>query len=118
MFEIDRNIVVIKAREPFLQWINALPGSEGEVSFADLRCDCTTYLVPVSEDPEHILEYVYERFAEVFEGELESWTPDANLWPQERGLEVFKRWFTLEYHSVIYDMVDEEVEDEMDDFFD
>jgi hypothetical protein len=31
---------------------------------------------------------------------------DEDRWPQKRTLTLFKKWFSLDFHSVVEDMVD------------
>jgi hypothetical protein len=34
------------------------------------------------------------------------WFNDETTWPQDRGLEVFRRWFDFRYHPVLVDLCD------------
>lgn len=38
----------------------------------------------------------------LFEAELEGWYTDPSLWPQERSVELFRKWCTFELHSLAY----------------
>jgi hypothetical protein len=48
----------------------------------------------------------------VFELELDGWHTDESVWPQNRTLAMFKEWFHIELHSIVEDLVDDEIVDE------
>jgi hypothetical protein len=43
---INRSVAVIKPKQPFLDWLNALPDSEQPFTLTDLQTDCTVLLLP------------------------------------------------------------------------
>ena len=42
----------------------------------------------------------------IFEAELSSWYTEPSLWPVDRSPDEFNRWFSLEYHSMTWDVFD------------
>jgi hypothetical protein len=48
-----------------------------------------------------------ERCAEIFTEQLAGWFNDETTWPQDRGLEVFRRWFDFQYHSMLVNLCDD-----------
>lgn len=109
MYIIDRNLAVIKPKQPFLDWLRGIPGNEVELTLEQLRIDCTALLVPEFEEPEDAVSFIDEIGVELFEAELGSWIDDAKLWPKDRSLQAFWTWFDVEIHSTVVDLVDEEV---------
>jgi len=101
---IDRGVLVVKAKEPFREWISFLPDPD-HITIKEINDDCAAYLIPGFEDDqerERILEKVY---SEIFVEQLSDWCTDEVRWPQSRTLTLFKRWFELEFHSVVEDLV-------------
>ena len=106
---VNRGVLIVRPRQPFLDWAAQLddsglvPNFEGEE---------TAYLVPEFEnddDAERILRLVY---SEVFERELYSWHTDESAWPKNRGLAVFRKWFEIERHSIVEDLCDFQLVDD------
>jgi hypothetical protein len=98
---LNRGALIIRPSEPYIAWARAVfedapaPSPDGEQ---------TVYLVPDDEagrGVDWILRQVWE---EVFERELEAWCTDKSTWPRKRTLAMFRKWFRVEYHSVIEDL--------------
>jgi len=110
---VNRSAVVAKARKPFLEWLYSLPDQEeAETTLADINRDSSVYLLPivwVQGEENGIME---ECYSEIFKMELYKWWTDENDWPPDRTLEMFNKWFDLEFYSVIEDLVDGPLSDE------
>ena len=105
---VDRGVLVVKAKEPFREWISSLPASD-HITIKEINDDCTAYIIPEFEDDherERILKKVY---SDIFEEQLFDWCIDEGRWPQRRSLALFRRWFELEFHSVVEDLVEGEL---------
>jgi hypothetical protein len=89
-----------------------------EFTLNEIQEDCTTLLIPdfVNMDS---LDYILEPMkTSIFESELSDWYTDPGLWPENRSAEEFSKWFTLEYHSMVFDILDlpiRSLDDEDDD---
>lgn len=104
MFEIDRIAVVIRPTAKMLEWLNGCPAQHDHLTIQNLRRDCIVLLIPEFDGPKQASEYIKTIFEPIFEAELISWGIPENLWPKERNLELFKVWFDIEFHSMIYDV--------------
>ncbi len=105
---VNRSVLIVKAKEPFRQWLLSLPDPE-DASLAEINEDNSVYLIPEYEDnteKEKVLKMVY---AEIFEEQLDGWWRDEKDWPKDRNLRLFKKWFDVEFHSVVIDLVDNEL---------
>jgi len=109
MYVIDRNLPVIKPKQPFLEWLRKTPGHEVDLTLDQLRIDCTALLIPEFEEPEDAVSFIDEIAIELFEAELGSWVDDATHWPKDRSLAAFWSWFDVEIHGTVVDLVDEEM---------
>jgi len=106
---VNRAVLIIKAKEPFRKWISELPDSE-EITINDINMDCTAYLIPEYDDDrqrDRILKNVHQ---DIFEGQLNEWCTNEDMWPQKRTFAMFKKWFELEYHPVVDDLGNNELD--------
>jgi len=108
---LNRSVLIVKAKEPFRQWINSLPDPD-DVSLDELNEDTTAYLVPEYDDDSQRDRILSKIFKDIFEEQLDDWWQDEKDWPVKRDLRTFKKWLDLEYHSVVIDIVDAELIDE------
>ncbi len=110
MYFVDRAVAVIKPKQPFADWLNAVPDNDMDLSLDSLRADSTVILIPEFEEPEEGVAYIDEIFETLFQMELSSWYDDENLWPQDRSLKTFWEWFDVEIHSMVIDSLDDALE--------
>lgn len=109
MFEIDRSLIVLRPKQPFLDWVQAVAYEEG-LTLEEIREDPAAYLIPEFESDEEqtaILKWCYEF---LFEALLESWYTDPDVWPKDRSLEMFLEWFDVEFQSLVFDLIDEPIQ--------
>ena len=108
---LNRAVLVVRPKQPFLDWAAQLddsglvPNVEGEQ---------TVYLIPQFDDDDEGQKVLHRVFAEVFERELFGWHTDEAAWPRKRNLTLFRKWFTVELHSVVEDLCDFELVDDED----
>ena len=110
MFEVNRTVLVVKPKQPFLAWAHSLDDESKDLTLERLREDCTAYLVPeIQYDSEQrqVLEWCFEL---LFEEELEGWHTEPKDWPQDRNLEMFLEWFEVEFHSLVFDLCDYQIQ--------
>lgn len=102
---INRGVIVIKPKQPFLDWLNQLSNEEDEESYEldDLREDCTTVLIPDLPSLEEMEAFINPLKPDLFEQELANYAEDARDWPDDVTARAFDEWFDLEVHSMVYD---------------
>jgi hypothetical protein len=103
MSEINRSLVILKPKRPFLDWARALDEDDKDLTLEQLAEDSTAYLIPElwqDADEETFLKSSYDI---LFEEQLEGWTDEAD-WPQQRDLKMFLDWFEVEFHSLVFDL--------------
>ena len=103
MNTINRQVAVIKPKKPYVDWINSLPGTDEPLSIESLNKDCTVLLLPNFDDDEESLKFIKNIYRSIFEIELDSWCTDENFWPKNRDYNIFDQWFTIEFHSEVFD---------------
>ena len=104
MFEIDRIAAVIKPTAKMLHFLNKCPSVEENINLTNLRKDCIVLLIPDFSGPKQATEYIKTIYSGIFDAELVSWGIPKEEWPSDRTLEMFKEWFDIEFHSMIYDV--------------
>ena len=110
---INRCAITVRARESFLDWLNALPDPvSGDTTLEEVNSELHVYLLPdygYDDEREGLLAQFHDI---IFERELDGWWTDETDWPQERNLEMFTQWFDVEFHSIVEDLVDAPLIDE------
>lgn len=66
---------------------------------------------------EQVEQWVMQRWRWFFEEQLGDWLTDPELWPEKRTPQVFRQFFDVEIHSMIFDVSGKalEIEDWSDD---
>ena len=113
-FTINRSLVILRHRQPFLDWLmSADPNPPKHLTLADLEEDSDAFLIPgeptVANQAEAV-KWVEKRWSVLFEHVLSDWLTDEELWPQNRTLKLFRQWFTVEYRSMVWDLSNDPLE--------
>ena len=111
MYAVNRSAVVIKMKQPYLEWTNSLPDSD-DMTLDRLNRENNIYLVQEYDTPAHLESIIKSIYSEIFEAELEAWYRDLELWPKARDYKTFKKWFDVKAHSMVFDMLDQDVGEE------
>lgn len=102
---LNRCVVIVKAKEPFLEWLKGLPDA-CDFGMDVVNDDNTAYLLPDYEDDRKRDRILSRYFGLIFEERLAAWWTEEKDWPSKRDLRTFKRWFDIEFHSIVLDLVD------------
>ena len=102
---INRCALIIRAKEPFLQWVNSLP-NPANITLEQINSDTSAYLLPDFEDDQERAVLVKQFFPLIFEEQLSGWWTNEPDWPAKRDFALFKKWFDVEFHSTVFDLVD------------
>jgi hypothetical protein len=107
---INRNLFIIKPKQPFAAWINNHFDLDITVTLDEIHQDCTVYLIPDMYGEEDAREYIQNWKVLILEMALNSWYTDPTTWPQNRTPEMADLWLNLEYHSMVIDLEDAVIE--------
>jgi len=99
---LNRCLVTIKAKKPFREWLLSLPDPCDE-TIAEINEDSSVYLIPEYNDDEARDEILKGSFDMIFEDQLADWWTREDDWPQNRNLKMFKKCFSVEFHSTVED---------------
>jgi len=108
-FTINRHVVILMPKQPMLDWIKRVDPDLPNMTLEELRLDQNAFMVPDTldgqEDAEKWVERRWQMFFEVY---LNEWYTEDKWWPQKRTRKMFKEWFEVQYHSMVWDLVPEE----------
>ncbi len=104
MFQVDRVAAVVRPTEKMMNWLKKQSGYQENAAVSPQK-DCTVLLIPQFEGPGQATAYIKEMAQAIFEGELASWDINPDIWPKDRSYPAFTQWFSVEYHSLVYDLV-------------
>ena len=113
---IDRAAVMLKYKSPAIEWINEVDpvNDDPRITSEDVNSERTVYLIrdEDGDDPSVLQEWIKLNYKILFENELEGWYVDENLWPKNRTLKLFHKWFGIECHTIIEDTVGAPINDD------
>ena len=109
---IDQGVAVIKPKQPMVDWVKGAVPLDRPLSLEEQQQDCTAILVPDLGSHKAVLDYLEPFKSALFEMELEQWERDHSAWPEDTTAEMFDAWFAVEVHSMVWDLVVEEIERE------
>ena len=105
---INRSALLVKSAQPFLDWLHRVDPTSAHLTLEDLRREPAIYLLPEWEtEEEEAFEHLAEVSSEIFEEQLNGWYPVTSVWPADRDLNAFLRWFDCSFHSMVVDLCDE-----------
>ena len=99
---VNRSLLIIKAKEPFRDWVASLPG-KSKITIRDLNTGCKAYLIPEFEANRQKDEILHQIHADIFAEKLFQYCIDDIKWPQNRPFALFNRWFEPEFYPVVED---------------
>lgn len=109
---INRAAVVVRPKQPFLDWakLDDETGIAGDV-IQDMHDDPTVFLVPEYEDEEDQQAILQKSWPILFEAMLNGWLQDPESWPKNLTFEMFQDWFEVQMMSIVRDLHrDKEIE--------
>lgn len=83
MKTINRMLAVFKPKQPYLDWINSLPGTGRKMTMDELQDDKACYLTPIYEDNEDARDFVFKNAKNILEVEFSGWDTSGNYWPKD-----------------------------------
>jgi hypothetical protein len=102
---VNRSAITITAKQPFLDWIRNLPDSKiHDTTLEEINEESNVYLLPEWEDDQQRDGILREYFDDIFIQELNAWWTSDKDWPKDRNIAMFKKWFEIQYHSIVEDL--------------
>jgi hypothetical protein len=112
MEQIDHGLIILRPKQPFLDWVNSWSPKDQLLTMEDVQEDAPAILVPEFESDEEALEFVKANATEILMNELSEWCLEPSLWPKKQDYSTLSTWFTLELHSTVYTVGETDDNDE------
>jgi hypothetical protein len=111
---INRSLVVLLPKQPVLDWIIRVDPNAPQLTLEELRQEQDAFLISQRsvETVDKAERWIHRRWKVFFESFLHEWYTEASWWPKNRSLKMFKQWFDVQYHSMVWDLAGETVEQE------
>ena len=111
---VNRTAVTIIGAKPYLDWMRDTDAdfNKGAITVPRVKAYGSAFLLPEFELEEDLREWVEDNVTWLFEFQLAAWTEVESTWPATRDLRTFKEWFTVDIHSVVVDIGDDDIEGE------
>lgn len=109
-YTLNRASVTLKPKRPLVDWLHKIDRSIGNDPIGahdPLNEPGDVFLIPgdeVIDSREDAVKWIEKSWANFFEFELGKWVIDDQLWPKKRTLTLFREWFDIEYHSMVWDL--------------
>lgn len=100
---INRSIIMITPKEPFMNWLSNT--ANGSIPIQG-KPEANVYLVGESFDAKEMEKWLKKNFDRLFRKELEDWYTDRKAWPVNRTYKMFREWFDVSYHLDAFDIED------------
>jgi hypothetical protein len=104
---INRNLIVLLPKQPALDWILRVdPEPMTHLTLDAFRQEQDAFLITEGkvETPEAAQRWAERRWDAIFTQFLFSWFVDERMWPERRTLGMFRQWFEVQYHSMVWDV--------------
>jgi len=105
---VNRSMIIVKPRQPFLDWANGIDQDHNDFTLEEMADDCAVFLIRDFEEDHEKEEILKKHYTEIFEAELGGWCIDESMWPQKRDYKTFTQWFLVQFHSMVFDLLDDD----------
>lgn len=98
---INRNAVIIRPKQPYINWASQLDNSN---ITPDENDEPTIYLISEYNDDSSAWVILEQTYNYIFDAELHAWHIRTSDWPVNRTFEMFRDWFDIIFVSTIADL--------------
>jgi len=112
---INRAALVLKATQAAVDWINEVTPAKDNIRLTvqDVNADSLVYLLAESVQTESQAHaWALSNVQALMEEFLSAWCLDEAYWPKDIGPQLFEKWVQVEYHSMIIDTVNADIQKE------
>ncbi len=108
---INRSALVIRPKQPYVDWVNSLDseasGLEQAMTLAQHQQEGRVYLISEQEQVTDKESLIADHWQPIFENELGGWDEFADAWPASLSQQLFLEWFDIEPQLMVFDMTAE-----------
>ena len=114
---VHRSAIVVVPMKPLLDWINRVEPFK-TMTLEEVQKDNNIYLIPDFDEPistedleKEIENYITKNYKEIFYHLLSEWYLGESVYPK-MNYKIFREWFKISIHTVIFDMVNKPINKE------
>ena len=97
---VNRGFLIVRPKQAFFDWANQF---DEAIQFSEAdEIEPNVYMI--QEDFMDVEPIIEQHFKKIFEAELLAVSDDENEWPENRKMEVFQEWFSIEVGSMVFDL--------------
>ncbi|MFC1611744.1 hypothetical protein ACFL6C_12350 [Myxococcota bacterium] len=105
MRTLNRSALTLRPKQPFLDWLHALPEeSNRELTLEDLRRENTVYLLDEVDTLEQAIEQITPLIKDIFSEQLAGWSTAKDKWPDGLTIGQLLEWFEVELGTMVADV--------------
>jgi hypothetical protein len=101
MKTINRTVVTISPRQPYINWANSFEDDGPKLESGEIYS--VALLIPDRYDETNFEEFIKKNYSMIFEEELAAWMADPDAWPKNRTYKKFKEWFEVNVSDTVID---------------
>jgi len=109
MHEINRGLLLVFPKRPFVDWLNSVDPEGSRVTLDDLWREPEAILVEEFESDEEAERLLQRLYGEVFDHMLMEWHTNVAGWPATRDHRTFREWFEVRSLSMVFDQAGDEI---------
>lgn len=105
----EYNAFSLRYNKPYINWLKKLDKSEElkRTDYDEEQKSSSIYIIPEIIEMKERKNYVKSICKDLFEHELGFYYRDQKFWPKDRSWKIFIKWFSIEYHEIIFEVKDE-----------
>jgi len=108
MNTINRTLLIVIPKKPFLDWAKSFENGEDKFDFDGGYY--SAYLISEKYDEFNYKNYLKNNHLDIFEEELYATIRDTDLWPQKRDFKTYNEWFDTQACDTVFDLSNEPIE--------
>lgn len=97
----NRNAIILKPKRIFANWIKMIGEEDEEIYINETKI----YLIDGAVF--ELNDWLVDNFDDLFIRELGEWSFDEDIWPQNRTLAMFRKWFKIDFSTLVCDLESE-----------
>lgn len=106
----NRSFLIVKPLKPLLDWIRTF--EDYDLDEEEILNNKKIYLVEDSDifEEKELTDLIKAHYSVIFQNELFTWNSDSSVYPKDMSFESFKKYFSVEFVDMAYDLLEDEIE--------
>ncbi|MBN2272540.1 MAG: hypothetical protein JXN61_18145 [Sedimentisphaerales bacterium] len=100
---INRTVVVVGSKQPFIDWLRSIADDDFDYTLEQISADNLTFLIPQSDNSDEAMEYIRKRYDLIFEWAFGGCAATEELWSAKRNWKMLDDLFDIEIYSEVFD---------------